>query len=272
VKTPQVILILVAIAISAALYLMPIAPIAEAANAEAAPVEAYDILADITEIKNGLDSGALANIARWETASTTENTDSIIAYYDLIRKPIGSSYYAQKRAEKSNTSEHWAEAGQRFFLNAKYMGSPVQKTVWFAEARTCFEKALELDPENLEVKVDLGVCLIEGSSFLGTPPMEGIGILKSVEQKDPTNIKVLINLGYFAIKSGQYDKAEERFNQVIEIDPKYAEAYLYLADLHEKQKKYPEAISDLEKFKSLLEDPTKAVEVDEYILELSKNI
>jgi tetratricopeptide (TPR) repeat protein len=258
VKTPQVILILVAIAISAALYLMPIAPIAEAANAEAAPVEAYDILADITEIKNGLDSGALANIARWETASTTENTDSIIAYYDLIRKPIGSSY--------------WAEAGQRFLLNAKYMGSPVQKTVWFAEARTCFEKALELDPENLEVKVDLGVCLIEGSSFLGTPPMEGIGILKSVEQKDPTNIKVLINLGYFAIKSGQYDKAEERFNQVIEIDPKYAEAYLYLADLHEKQKKYPEAISDLEKFKSLLEDPTKAVEVDEYILELSKNI
>ncbi|HAP68239.1 MAG TPA: hypothetical protein DCR04_00705, partial [Flavobacteriales bacterium] len=108
--------------------------------------------------------------------------------------------------------------------------------------------------------------------FLGTPPMEGIGMLKSVEAKDPNNIKALINLGYFGIKSGQYEKAEGRFNQVIAIDKTYAEAYLYLADLHERQKLYKEAIADLENFKSLIDDPKKVGEVDDYILELSKNI
>ena len=114
--------------------------------------------------------------------------------------------------------------------------------------------------------------MIESSSFLGTPPMEGIGILKKVEQQDPNNIKALVNLGYFAIKSGQFDKAEERFSQVLKIDPEFADAYLYLADMHERQKMYKEAIADLEKFKSLLNDPNKAKEVDDYITELSKNI
>ena len=88
----------------------------------------------------------------------------------------------------------------------------------------------------------------------------------------PNNIKALINLGYFWIKSGQYEKAEGRFNQVIAIDKTYAEAYLYLADLHERQKLYKEAIADLENFKSLIDDPKKVGEVDDYILELSKNI
>jgi Tfp pilus assembly protein PilF len=103
--------------------------------------------------------------------------------------------------------------------------------------------------------------------------MQGIGILKGIEQKDPKNIKALINLGYFSIKSGQFKKAEQRFNQVLEIDDTYAQAYLYLADLHERQKKYESAIVDLENFKSLISNEDQKVkEVDAYILELSKNI
>lgn len=258
-----------------ALYMMPFAPIAEEApesETSEGAVE-YNIQDDITEIKNGLDSAALARINNWEASENEEAIDSIIGFYDMLRKPIGSSYYALKRAEKSNGVDDWTEAGERFLLNAKYMGDNAQKTNWYSEARACFEKATELDPEDLEIQVDLGVCLIEGASFLGTPPMEGIGILKGVEQKDPNNIKALINLGYFSIKSGQFDKAEQRFNQVLEIDDKYAEAYLYLADLHERQEKYEAAMADLENFKSLISDePQKVKEVDAYILELSKNI
>mgnify|MGYP000211336203 CR=1 FL=1 len=73
-------------------------------------------------------------------------------------------------------------------------------------------------------------------------------------------------------ENGEYEKAEGRFNQVIAIDKTYAEAYLYLADLHERQKLYKKAIADLENFKSLIDDPKKVNEVDDYILELSKNI
>lgn len=274
-KAPQIILVLSAVAVVIALYMMPFAPIEKEAPESvsvAATVE-YNIQDDITEIKNGLDSTALARVNHWEASGTEQAIDSMVGFYDMLRKPIGSSFYALKRAEKSNGVDDWTEAGERFLLNAKYMGDNPQKTGWYSEARACFEKATELDPDDLEIQVDLGVCLIEGASFLGIPPMQGIGILKGIEQKDPKNIKALINLGYFSIKSGQFKKAEQRFNQVLEIDDTYAQAYLYLADLHERQKKYESAIVDLENFKSLISNEDQKVkEVDAYILELSKNI
>ncbi|MGB0917512.1 MAG: tetratricopeptide repeat protein [Flavobacteriales bacterium] len=274
-KTPQIILVLSALAVGVGLYMMPMAPIAEEAHDHAHEGEevAYNIQDDLTEIKNNLDSAALARVNGWETSDNPSAIDSLIAFYDLLRKPIGSAHYSLEQAKITNDVDDWTETGERFLLNAKYMGSQEQKTSWYAEARTCFEKATELSPDDLEIQVDLGVCLIEGASFLGTPPMEGIGILKKVEQVDPNNIKALINLGYFAIKSGQFEKAEERFNQVIKIDGEYAESYLYLADLHERQKNYTAAIADLENFKSLIsDDQNKVDEVDAYILELSKNI
>lgn len=274
-KLPQVILVSIAVLLGVGLYLTPISPIAqnqEMPGENPANAATHSILDDLTEIKNELDSAALANLNNWETSSDPKTADSIIAYFDLIRKPLGSSYYALKRAEKTDSVNHWTEAGERFLLNAKYMGSQAQKSSWFAQSKACFEKAIELDPNDLDIQVDLGVCLIEGASLLGTPPMEGIGVLKKVEQQDPNNIKALINLGYFAIRSGQFDKAEERFIQVLKIDPNYSEAYLYLADLHEQQKKYAEAVKDLENYKSLANDPQRIKEVDAYILELNKNI
>lgn len=264
-----------AVVIGAILYFTPIAPIAEKespAMEATRPAAEYNILDDVTEIKNDLDSAALAELNGWEASDSEFALDSIIAFYDMIRKPVGSAYYSLKRAEKVNTADAWAETGERFLLNAKYIGDQSRKASWFAQAKSSLEKATELAPEDLDIQVDLGVCMIESSSFLGTPPMEGIGILKKVEQQDPNNVKALVNLGYFAIKSGQFDKAEERFAQVLKIDPEFADAYLYMADMHERQKMYKEAIEDLENFKSLLDDPNKAKEVDDYILELSKNI
>lgn len=280
-KAGQIILVLLAVGSGIVLYMMPISPIAKQPETavETTAEKPYDLLEDITSVKNEMDSATLAYLNGLESkvneASTEQKTvyrDSIIGFFDMIRQPTGAAYHSLEKAKASNSATHWTEAGERFLLNAKYMGSPAQKKAWFTEARSCFEKAVELAPEDLEIKVDLGVCLIEGASFMGTPPMEGIGILKSVEQTDPNNIKALINLGYFAIKSGQFDKAEERFRKVLSIDPNYAEAYLYLADLHEKQKQFDKAIEDLEKYKSSVTDPQRLSEVNNYIEELKKNL
>lgn len=276
-KLPQIILLIGGVALATFLYFQPFAPIAKPNEAEDETIAeaSYDIREDITEIKNGLDSASLAKLNNFESAlseaETTENIatlDSLVAFYDALRKPTGSAHYSKAKAELSNTADAWTEAGERFLLNAKYMGDKTRKKDWYAQSKTCFEKAVELAPNDLDIQVDLGVCMIEGSSFLGTPPMQGIGMLKSVEQKDPKNIKALINLGYFSIRSGQFEKAEARFNSVLEIDAEYEEAYLYLADLHEKQKKYDLAIADLEKYLSVTEDPARIKEVGNYIEEL----
>lgn len=265
----------IALLLGVGLYMMPISPIAQNQDPHAETpqnTEAHSILDDLTEVKNELDSAALANLNRWESSSDPKTADSIVAFFDLNRKPQGASFYALKRAEKTDSVNHWTEAGERFLLNAKYMGSQAQKASWFAQSKACFEKAIQLDPQDLDIQVDLGVCLIEGATLLGTSPMEGIGILKKVEQQDPNNVKALVNLGYFAIRSGQFEKAEERFAQVLKIDPEYADAHLYLADLHEQQKKFKQAVEDLENYKKLTNDPQRLKEVDAYILELNKNI
>jgi len=275
-KLPQIILLIAGVALAGFLYFQSMAPIA--APVEQAETEisetVYDVRDAITEIKNELDSAALAHLGTLESALSEENTatniatlDSLISFYDALRKPTGSAHYALTKAKLSNTANAWKEAGERQLLNAKYMNSAGRKE-WFAQSKMAFEKAVELTPEDLNLQVDLAVCMIEGASFLGTPPMQGIGMLKNVTQKDPNNVKALINLGYFSIRSGQFDKAETRFNSVLKIDPQYEEAYLYLADMHEKQKKIDLAIADLENYMSIAKDPIRAKEVGKYIEEL----
>ncbi len=280
-KLPQIILVVAAIGLGAFLYFTPFAPLAEhvAVTESDAAVVSYDIRDDINEIKNELDSATLARINELEEELNQEDIaqkistyDSLIAVYDQLRKPIGSAHFALAKAKLSNETEQWTVAAERFLMSAKYMGEKTQKENWFGQAKMCYEKAVELSPDDLERQVDLGICLMESASVLGTAPMEGIGVLKNVEQLDPTNIRAQINLGYFAIRSGQFDKAEERFNNVIEIDKNYADVHLYLANLHEKQKKFDLAIADLEKYISLNDDPKGNREVGNYIEELKKNI
>lgn len=278
-KTGPVALVVGGAVLTAVLYLLPYAPLSSKSATEDGKqntTSSYSILDDVTEVNNELDSATLALITGFETTLEREGkqeyADSLIAVYDMLRKPVPSAYHALKKAEKTNDVDAWTEAGERFLLNAKYMGDQSQKTAWYGTSKDCFEKALALAPDDMDIKVDLGVCMVEGAAFLGAAPMQGIGLLREVEQQDPTNIKALINLGYFSIRSGQFDKAEERFNKVLQVDPSYIDAYLYLADMYEKQQKTSEATDALTKYMNKVEDPQRKAEVGRYIQELSSKI
>ena len=117
----------------------------------------------------------------------------------------------------------------------------------------------------------LGVCYVEGASALGQPPMKGVGMLKNVLQIDPKNIDALINLGYFSTKSGQYDKAIERYNQVLEIDPEFSDAYLYLSDVYLQMGKNEEAANYLEEFMRFIDAPEGRKELEIYIEKIRNN-
>lgn len=270
-------LVVGAVVLTVVLYSLPYAPmIPKQEAAEDIPGNVYDLLDDVTAVNNELDSSALALITRYEIAVERNGDltyrDSLIGVYDMLRKPVPAAFHALKRAKETDDVDAWTEAGERFLLNAKYMGEQEQKKAWYGLSKDCFEKALALAPDDLDIKVDLGVCLVEGAGFLGMAPMQGIGLLKEVEQADPTHIKALINLGYFSVRSGQFDKAEERFNQALKADPEYIEAYLYLADLHEKQQQPAKAIEALKSYLAKVEDPQRKAEVERYIKELSSNI
>ena len=67
----------------------------------------------------------------------------------------------------------------------------------------------------------------------GNQPMEGIIKLRSIGDKYPDNEEAQLYLGVFSIQSTQYEKAVERFNNVLKINPNNSYAYQLLGQSYE---------------------------------------
>lgn len=201
------------------------------------------------------------------------DVDQILAKYDsliaLSKKkniPPLVAKYTEKQAEFVPTEINWMLTGDNYF-KAFRLTKGVSKFL-VSKSIDSYNKVLELNPENLDAQTAIGVAYVEGASQLGVMPMKGIGIIKEVLNKDSKNVNALTNLGYFAIQSGQYEKAIERFETVLSIDPNNAEAYIYLTDVYLSQEDIENGIKTLEKYKSLVKDPLVKQQVDDYIKEI----
>lgn len=106
--------------------------------------------------------------------------------------------------------------------------------VWMAkEAKELFEIALELNPNNDSSKVGLGSTYFFGAAG-NEPPMKGIGLIREVLAKNPDDAFANYMLGIGSFASGQWSKAIERFEKVVQIQPENLDAILRLADACEQ--------------------------------------
>jgi len=201
---------------------------------------------------------------------TTDTTglNALIDFLNSKKLPVASCYYFQKKAEKVNTAKVWYDAGSRYFYSVGFVKDKNQAQSLYQSAMNCYTKALDKKPDYTEAKIQLGSCYVEGSS----DPMKGIGMLKEVERMDSTNIQVQMVLGAFAVKSGQFDKAEARYKKVVRIKPEYLEAYLFLADVYEKEGEKSKTIETLERYVELTPDKEIKEQIKKYIVQLKSNV
>jgi len=227
-----------------------------------------------SDVMNQLDSTEQEFISSTaERANKIADVETKLSLYDTliqfsIRKnipPLVAKYSAEK-AKAVPTENNWMMAGDNYF-KAFRLSKNTSKSLIKGAVRS-YEEVLKLNSENLDAQTALGVAYVEGAAQMGAMPMKGIGILKEVINKDPKNVNALTNLGYFAIQSGQYEKAIERFESILKIDPENAEAYLYLTDIYLSQDKKEKGIETLEKYKSLVSDPLVLQQVEDYIKEI----
>jgi tetratricopeptide (TPR) repeat protein len=129
-----------------------------------------------------------------------------------------------------------------------------------------YNKVIEINPENLNAKTDLGACYAEGTG----EPMKGILLLREVVSKNPEHEMAQYNLGMLSVKSGQLDKAIERFTKVLEINPKRSEMYFYLGQIYVSKGEPEKAIGYYESFVKKSNDPQAAQEVKKIISDLKK--
>ncbi len=185
--------------------------------------------------------------------------------WDDVDQPAPSAFYYESLAAKINTLALWMKAGDAYTAAYQNTADTLSQPALVQKAIGAYQKALELAPENLDAKTGLGIAYVSGTGA----PMQGIALLKSVVTADPRNLKANMNLGLFSMRSGQFDKAVERFKTVISIQPD-AESWFYLASSYENLGKNTDAIAAYEKSKELAADPGLSNFVDKKIAELKK--
>jgi tetratricopeptide (TPR) repeat protein len=192
--------------------------------------------------------------------------ENIIRHWDSLRQPAVAAYYMEQAAIASPMESNWMEAGNRYYAATRF-AQEAEKPLLFNKAIESFEKTIQINPGNVDAKINLGACYVEGSA----EPMKGIGILKEVEKTDSNNVNLQLNFAFFSEKSGQWDKAIARFNKVLKIQPDFIEAYLHLADAYEQKGDKAKAIENLENYKNSVDDITIKTEVQDYINKLSRD-
>ena len=133
-----------------------------------------------------------------------------------------------------------------------------------------FEQALQLNPENADLKIGLGSCYIYGKGRTGKPEetMKGIQQLLSVVRKDSANMKAQLVLGVGGYLSGQYDKAIDRLQKVVTAEPGNIEAIAFMADAYAAKGDKTEAIKWYQVLKRVANNRQYDLEVDERIKQL----
>jgi tetratricopeptide (TPR) repeat protein len=211
----------------------------------------------ITTLENKLKAASAADKLTIQRQLATQ--------WDNANQPAPAAFYYQEIAHKSNAMADWLNTGNRFNAAYRVTQDTLAQGAFVANAVEAFEHATKLQPASLEAKTGLGVAYVNG----GATPMQGIALLLDVVKQQPNNREANLNLGMFSMKSGQYQKAVQRFKTLI-AQKEEVEPYFYLAESYKQLGQKKEAIAAYEKCKELMGDPVAGQRIDEYIKELKK--
>ncbi len=191
-----------------------------------------DAKAELSPEKSRLILSLEGNLSQTQTDSVKAaiSKELSASWYKLERADI-AGFYAESVAEIENSDEAWAIAGTTYTIGVQRAKEEKVKQFCFGRAVKAFENAISLNPSNTTHKVNLAICYAENP--LPENPMKGILMLRDLIEKEPENVLVLTTLGRFAIQTGQFEKAVERLQKAISIEPENTKANCMLSLAYE---------------------------------------
>jgi outer membrane protein len=254
-KSAQLRTILIAgtILLSVALYFLPSQVNQKGAEPKAASeskMEEFNPEDLLRSAKAALDSNSLQALEVIEKASSQSNNkdtsllDSIGRIWDRNGIPAASAIWFERKAQIVKSETSYLDAAYRYFDSFRMAKDSTVQSLLVGKAIANYQKVLEINPNNLNAKTDLGACYADGTS----EPMKGIMLLREVVTADPNHEMAQYNLGMLSVKSGQLDKAIERFKKVLEINPERSEMNFYLGQVHLQKGDTVAAIQSYETF------------------------
>jgi tetratricopeptide (TPR) repeat protein len=186
---------------------------------------------------------------------------------DSARKFEPFAWYTAEAARLENSEKSLTFAA-RLFLQQMQAEDNQEVRQWEAfQAKDLFERSLKLNPANDSSRVELGTVLLYGGI---ASPMEGIGMIRAVVDKDSTNVYAQLTLADASLGSGQTDKAIERFKKVVRMEPSNLRAIFGIAETAEQIGNQKEAIEWYQKSLPFITMPEMKDEVEARIARLKK--
>jgi thioredoxin-like negative regulator of GroEL len=282
VKRPQLITIILAACLVAALYIYgrtvppkkPVLPGTGDMQTETAAISVDTLLATA---KKQLTSEQVVRINTLENSISRGNVkeQQLNVYHQLAHFWADSAAifepYAWYEAEAARleNSEKSLTFAARLFLDNLQNDEVTERRKWKAlQAKDLFERSLKINPQNDSAKVGLGACYLFGN--ISATPMEGILKIREVAEKDSTDTYAQMMLAKGSLISGQYDKAIVRLQTINRLEPANPEAILFLADVYERTGDKTNATSWYRKSLQFIKRPEDRKEIEQRIEELKK--
>lgn len=191
--------------------------------------------------------------------------DALIVFFEEKQQYNFAAFYHSLKAEITPTASNWEVAGDRQISvssNTAYDAS--FNASLYEEGLKSYQKAIDLDSSNLELQVKLGSAIVDRSP----QPMQGITLLLGVIEQDSMHFNGNLALGKFGIISGQYDKAVNRLEKVLSLQPENAEALFLSGEAYSNLGLNKKAISCFSKCKEIVENEDLKKEIDAYLQQL----
>ncbi|MFN8296086.1 MAG: tetratricopeptide repeat protein [Chitinophagales bacterium] len=186
------------------------------------------------------------------------------AFWKNLNNPALGSYYFYQFASVESSKTAMENAGDVLVSAYKSTEDSVILNNLITFALRSYEAAVQKDGNDVELKIKLADAYVQGSQ----EPMKGIGILRKLEDSLPNNVPVLLALGRLSIQSGQFDKAKERLQKILQLEPQNTEALYFLAITEAQLGHDDEAIRLFEMCKLLVNNKDFNKEIDEIVKNL----
>ncbi|MBI3219138.1 MAG: tetratricopeptide repeat protein [Bacteroidetes bacterium] len=188
--------------------------------------------------------------------------DSLRSLYTQAGQFDSAAWYAEQSATFFKTTESFLKAGNSYYEAYTFsMGAEKQQTMAL-KAQEYLGKVIEANPKNFEARTKMAM------TYLSSSPMQGIQKIRDVLAEDPKNEFALYNLGMLSMQSGQYDRAIERLNDLIGVNPNHVQGQLLLGVAYLNAGNKEKAKAQFEKVKKLDSDPAVQSTADSYLQEL----
>lgn len=184
------------------------------------------------------------------SAADTFQLRKIAVLADSLRIPVIGRLYLQKLAFFKDNEKEIAQVGREFiFLGSSQNGDEKQFILCMQQGNICLQKVLDKNPNNIEARNarSIYLFLFRREQEPMAPAMYTMETLKI----DSNNVEAIGIMANLSLESGQIEKAINRFQKLISLQPQNPEYYFSLSELYGKTNNPVEAKKYLELAKKI---------------------